>query len=138
MRTGLCYFFFEFIRADLQERKVGLGVFVALLPDPEPEPEPDPDPLPESVVVAVVVVVVASPSGDMITSPCSVVTVGSVSDSVVVVVASAVVVVVVESVGTRFSFLLQPRAMSAIAKTRTRTPATIESVIVNCFLSMSE
>ena len=109
---------------------VGLGVLVA-----EPEPEPEPEPLPESVA-AVVVVVVVSPSGLTITSPSSVVTEGSVSDSVVV--ASVVVSEDVEvSVGTRTSFfLLQPWMISATTSMRTRTPPMIESVIVNCFLSM--
>ena len=107
---------------------VGLGVFVA-----EPEPEPDPEPLSEEVVAEVVV---SPSSGVTITSPSSVVVV--VGSSVSVETAEVVSEDVVVSVGTRTSFLLQPRIISAITKMRIRTPAMIERVIVNCFLSMTE
>lgn len=107
---------------------VGLGVLVA-----EPDPDPEPEPLPESVADVVVVADVSS--GFIMTSPSSVETVGSVSDSdVVATVVSEVVAVV--SVGSRSSGLLQPRKTSAITTMRIRAPAIAVRRIVNCFLFM--
>jgi hypothetical protein len=104
---------------------VGLGVLVA---------EPEPEPLPESVAAVVVVADVSS--GLIMTSPSSVETVGSVSDSVVVATVVVSEVVVVVSVGSRSSGLLQPRKTSAITTMRIRAPAIAERRIVNCFLFM--